>query len=138
MPDPHCASCGGDFVEKVHCIGASTILRLIWFSVKMEDPSDDPREFQHSLPGAMDAENYPAGMDNFLGLPIRSFSGYLPADNTPLIVVRLQSMMDGRTVNSSASPTQAAERPGMVSFTSHRIRYSTAQRAYIGLGLCNS
>ena len=32
----------------------------------MEDPSDDPREFQHSLPSGMDAGRYPdAGMGGF-------------------------------------------------------------------------
>ncbi|KAH7910451.1 hypothetical protein BJ138DRAFT_1087664 [Hygrophoropsis aurantiaca] len=49
-PDPVCASCQGSFVEK------------------MENPTDDPREFQQHVPGEFD-EGIPAGMDSFfLGL----------------------------------------------------------------------
>jgi len=47
MPDPHCASCNGTFVEK------------------MEDPEDDPREYQQHMPGEFD-DGYPPGTDNFL------------------------------------------------------------------------
>lgn len=48
VPDPHCASCNGTFVEK------------------MEDPSDDPREFQHHSPGHFEPDHDPPGVDNFL------------------------------------------------------------------------
>ncbi|KII94268.1 hypothetical protein PLICRDRAFT_122223 [Plicaturopsis crispa FD-325 SS-3] len=49
VPDPHCASCNGTFVEK------------------LENPSDDPREYhQHAHDGDFDTDNYPPGMDNFL------------------------------------------------------------------------
>lgn len=48
VPDPVCASCRGSFVEK------------------MEDPSNDPREFAHPHHGDMDAEGLPPGMDTFL------------------------------------------------------------------------
>jgi len=47
MPDPHCASCNGTFVEK------------------MEDPQDDPREYQQHMPGGFD-DGYPPAMGNFL------------------------------------------------------------------------
>ncbi|KAH7930920.1 hypothetical protein BV22DRAFT_1053457 [Leucogyrophana mollusca] len=46
-PDPVCASCHGSFVEK------------------MENPTDDPREFQQHVPGEFE-EGYPPGMDSFL------------------------------------------------------------------------
>ncbi|KAI0964221.1 hypothetical protein AcW1_001090 [Taiwanofungus camphoratus] len=49
VPDPHCASCNGTFVEK------------------MENPADDPREFQHAHGGFDDGE-FPADMDGFLAL----------------------------------------------------------------------
>jgi len=47
MPDPHCASCHGTFVEK------------------LENSDDDPREYQQHMPGGLD-DGYPPGMDNFL------------------------------------------------------------------------
>ncbi|EGO05029.1 hypothetical protein SERLA73DRAFT_174065 [Serpula lacrymans var. lacrymans S7.3] len=47
MPDPICANCQGSFVEK------------------MEDPNDDPRQFQRPVHRAYEDE-YPSGMDNFL------------------------------------------------------------------------
>jgi len=46
VPDPVCASCHGTFVEK------------------MENPSDDPRQFAHDNTGL--GEDIPPGMDTFL------------------------------------------------------------------------
>ncbi|KAI0334401.1 hypothetical protein GY45DRAFT_1295236 [Cubamyces sp. BRFM 1775] len=48
VPDPHCASCNGTFVEKI------------------ENPADDPREFQLAEGGGWDDGALPAGMDAFL------------------------------------------------------------------------
>ncbi|KAF8899073.1 hypothetical protein BD779DRAFT_1486879 [Infundibulicybe gibba] len=48
-PDPICASCHGSFVEK------------------MENPSDDPREFAHpSTDAGPGGDTFPPGIDNFL------------------------------------------------------------------------
>ncbi|KAH9947118.1 hypothetical protein B0H21DRAFT_807959 [Amylocystis lapponica] len=47
VPDPHCASCNGTFVEK------------------MENPADDPREFQHA-PNGFEEDELPPDMDGFL------------------------------------------------------------------------
>lgn len=58
IPDPHCASCNGTFVEK------------------MENPTDNPRDFHHGHPG-LDDDLYP-GQENFvlgLGDLLRSNSG---------------------------------------------------------------
>ncbi|OBZ79191.1 putative RING finger protein P32A8.03c [Grifola frondosa] len=46
VPDPHCASCNGTFVERI------------------ETSADDPREFQHGH-GAFDDEGLPPDMDAF-------------------------------------------------------------------------
>lgn len=32
----------------------------------MENPEDDPREYQQHLPGGLEDGGYPPGMDNFL------------------------------------------------------------------------
>ncbi|KAH9913363.1 uncharacterized protein B0H18DRAFT_1049185 [Fomitopsis serialis] len=63
VPDPHCASCNGTFVEM------------------LENTEDDPREFQHVHEG-FDEDALPANMDGFLaGLrsllqgPDREFAG---------------------------------------------------------------
>ena len=52
MPDPHCASCRGTFVEKVclivYCFSVSLVHHC--FRFKIENPSDDPRNYQ--VPGA--------------------------------------------------------------------------------------
>ncbi|GBE77416.1 hypothetical protein SCP_0102890 [Sparassis crispa] len=48
VPDPHCASCNGTFVEK------------------MDNPTDDPREFQHVHEDDEDGA-LPGDMDDFLG-----------------------------------------------------------------------
>jgi len=48
VPDPQCASCHGSFVEK------------------MENPSDDPREFQQPGQPELDADNLPPDIDHFL------------------------------------------------------------------------
>lgn len=48
MPDPVCASCRGSFVEK------------------MEDPTDDPREFAHPRNMGFGEEDLPPGIDGFL------------------------------------------------------------------------
>jgi len=47
VPDPHCASCNGTFVEKI------------------ENANDDPREFHHAHDGFED-DALPADMDGFL------------------------------------------------------------------------
>ncbi|KAI8981151.1 hypothetical protein BD414DRAFT_464121 [Trametes punicea] len=47
VPDPHCASCNGTFVERI------------------ENPADDPREFQLVENGHWDDGALPAGMDSF-------------------------------------------------------------------------
>ncbi|KZT72871.1 hypothetical protein DAEQUDRAFT_808844 [Daedalea quercina L-15889] len=47
VPDPHCASCNGTFVEK------------------LENPQDDPREFAHAHDG-FDDDALPANMEGFL------------------------------------------------------------------------
>jgi len=47
MPDAHCASCHGTFVEK------------------MENPEDDPRSYQQHVPGGFE-DGFPPGMDSFL------------------------------------------------------------------------
>ncbi|KAH9858317.1 hypothetical protein C2E23DRAFT_747551 [Lenzites betulinus] len=47
VPDPHCASCNGTFVEK------------------MENPADDPREFQVADGGNWEDGALPPGMDAF-------------------------------------------------------------------------
>jgi len=46
MPDPHCASCNGTFVEKI------------------ENPEDDPREYQQDIPGGFEDP----GMNNIFRL----------------------------------------------------------------------
>jgi hypothetical protein len=80
----------------------------------MENPSDDPREFQQSLPGGMDTDSFPAGMDNFLRLFIyQSHSGH--SQMTSLTSVGLQTLMNGGVGGRSASPTQNEERSGLVS-----------------------
>ncbi|TFK95009.1 hypothetical protein K466DRAFT_641844 [Polyporus arcularius HHB13444] len=48
VPDPHCASCNGTFVEKI------------------ENPTDDPREFQLAEGGQWDDGPLPGEMDTFL------------------------------------------------------------------------
>ncbi|KAI0361065.1 hypothetical protein OH77DRAFT_1585238 [Trametes cingulata] len=48
VPDPHCASCNGTFVERI------------------ENPADDPREFQLADGGHWDDGPLPADMDVFL------------------------------------------------------------------------
>ncbi|KAI0718936.1 hypothetical protein C8T65DRAFT_706595 [Cerioporus squamosus] len=48
VPDPHCASCNGTFVEKI------------------ENPADDPREFQLAEGGQWDDGPLPGEMDTFL------------------------------------------------------------------------
>ncbi|KAI0363637.1 hypothetical protein BV20DRAFT_975484 [Pilatotrama ljubarskyi] len=48
VPDPHCASCNGTFVERI------------------ENPADDPREFQFADGGHLDDGPLPADMDVFL------------------------------------------------------------------------
>jgi len=47
-PDPHCASCNGTFVEK------------------MENPSDDPRDFQHHGPGGHGPDTFPNALEALL------------------------------------------------------------------------
>ncbi|KAL4242479.1 hypothetical protein ABKN59_011723 [Abortiporus biennis] len=52
-PDPHCASCNSTFVEK------------------MENPADDPREFQHGHGGVeddADMDQFFAGLQHILGM----------------------------------------------------------------------
>nr|QIE48509.1 hypothetical protein [Trametes gibbosa] len=60
VPDPHCASCNGTFVEK------------------MENPADDPREFQVADGGQWDDGALPAGMDTFFAGLQRVLSGPAP------------------------------------------------------------
>jgi len=50
MPDPHCAACNGTFVEK------------------MENPEDDPREYQQHMPGAFEDDGRPPGIDSLFRL----------------------------------------------------------------------
>ncbi|EPT03544.1 hypothetical protein FOMPIDRAFT_1058763 [Fomitopsis schrenkii] len=64
VPDPHCASCNGTFVEK------------------LENPEDDPRELAHAH-DALDDDGLPANMDHFLayvlfyGLPKQNIQASL-------------------------------------------------------------
>ncbi|KAI0081059.1 hypothetical protein K474DRAFT_1768808 [Panus rudis PR-1116 ss-1] len=56
VPDPHCASCNGTFVEKI------------------ENPSDDPREFQAAGPalddeGPFSPAQFMLGLTNLLNMP---------------------------------------------------------------------
>jgi hypothetical protein len=38
--------------------------------IQMEDPSDDPREFQHHPPSQLMPDHDPPGMDNFLRMSV--------------------------------------------------------------------
>jgi len=73
VPDPVCASCHGTFVEK------------------MENPSDDPRNFAHDDVGF--GEDMPPGVDSFL--------------------LSLQTLMDRGMRQNTQSPTRSNAGPSM-------------------------
>ncbi|CDO73110.1 hypothetical protein BN946_scf185007.g164 [Trametes cinnabarina] len=94
VPDPHCASCNGTFVERI------------------ENPADDPREFQHVDGAQWDDGALPAGMDAF-------FAG-------------LQSILRGAnpppppSVTASSSSTARPRSPEARRSSSDGIRPSTS------------
>lgn len=67
VPDAHCASCNGTFVEKVGTL--SGLSRFSWFDTvrQIEGEGDDPRSFQDPGP-PFDGPTAPGGgpgVDNF-------------------------------------------------------------------------
>ncbi|KAI0734406.1 hypothetical protein C8Q72DRAFT_806178 [Fomitopsis betulina] len=98
VPDPHCTSCNGTFVEK------------------LENPEDDPRELAH-IHDDLDDDELPANMDNFLA-SLRAFlrppgsehTGQptppsLPQSNPPGGIGRLGSSGgNGLTIRIQGSP----------------------------------
>ncbi|PIL31475.1 hypothetical protein GSI_06177 [Ganoderma sinense ZZ0214-1] len=81
VPDPHCASCNGTFVERI------------------ENPTDDPRDFQMTDPAHWEDGPIPADMDAFFRLAgLRSI---LRGPNSP-----------PPTATSSSYPTARPTSPG--------------------------
>jgi len=84
-PDPHCASCNGTFVEK------------------MENPSDDPRDFQHHGPGVLEQDVFSSALEAFLsdhlGIRPRSDPGSRHTERSGLAPgSRLEIRSGGRTM----------------------------------------
>jgi len=100
VPDPQCASCNGSFVEK------------------MENPADDPREFQHHGTGDFGSDGIPPEMDTFF----RQFiSGIIIQPSlVHSILVSLQQLMDrGSTGRMSPGGRASSERE----FPGRRVRF---------------
>ncbi|KAJ3534464.1 hypothetical protein NM688_g7132 [Phlebia brevispora] len=109
-PDPHCASCNGTFVEK------------------LENPSDDPRDFQEA---GIDDEAY--GPDEFLC----GYEGTWKArELSSLLADGLQNLLAGARPNSPPGPPNGPRSPGGGGFTIHinRTRDNNGLRTVISGG----
>ncbi|KAF9469815.1 hypothetical protein BDZ94DRAFT_1243324 [Collybia nuda] len=91
VPDPICASCRGSFVEKI------------------EDSSNDPREFSRSDAADFEADGMPPGMDTFL--------------------MTLQSLMDRGIADGNRPPRTGAEIGSGGNRHTFQIRASSGQRS---------
>ncbi|KAI0639925.1 hypothetical protein C8Q77DRAFT_1205336 [Trametes polyzona] len=92
VPDPHCASCNGTFVEKI------------------ENPADDPREFQLADGGHWDDGALPGNMDAFLG----AWACHVPHDDVDCRAAGLQNILRGPVLPpqpSSPSSTSSGRAP---------------------------
>ncbi|RPD65085.1 hypothetical protein L227DRAFT_650200 [Lentinus tigrinus ALCF2SS1-6] len=113
VPDPHCASCNGTFVEKI------------------ENPADDPREFQVAEGGQWDDGPLPGDMGPFLA-GLRTILGGVPPTPSATQTASTGEPSSGtqarRTTSEGATtsnPTQVHTTGGNSAFTIRIERSST-------------
>jgi len=82
----------------------------------MEDPSDDPREFQHAGAADVGADGLPPGIDTFLrSSTLSKHAAYFLVHSPRFPSVSLQGLMDrGMTEGNSTTRRRASESTGPV------------------------